>query len=81
MRTVADGNAAPARWAIDELLHSYVSWREECRAVSQAYQWWTAADRAERGAAYAVYSAALEREEHAARTYARHSERVRRTAT
>jgi len=54
MRTVADGNAAPARWAIDELLHSYVSWREECRAVSQAYQWWTAADRAERGAAYAV---------------------------
>jgi hypothetical protein len=78
MRTVADRDTAPDRWTIDELLERYVCSREECHAVRLAYQRWADSDRGERGLAYAAYVAALDREEHAARTYADHIERVRR---
>jgi hypothetical protein len=81
MRIVAERDPAPGRWAIDELLGSYISWREECHTVRLAYERWIASDRGERGLAYAAYLAALDREEHAARTYAHRVERVRRLST
>jgi hypothetical protein len=81
MRIVADRDTALGRWAIDELLGSYISWREECYAVRLAYERWIASDRGERGLAYAAYVAALDGEEHAARTYAHRVERVKRIAT
>jgi hypothetical protein len=81
MRTVAAWDTALGRRAVDGLLESYVSWREECQAVRLAYERWIASDRGERGLAYAAYLAVLDREEHAARTYARHVERVTRFST
>jgi hypothetical protein len=76
MRTLADRGGALGRWAVDELLEGYVSWREECQAVRLAYEQWVGSDRGERGLAYAGYVAALDREEHAARTYADRIERI-----
>jgi hypothetical protein len=81
MRPVADRATALGRWAIDELLGSYVSWREECLEVRLAYERCTASDRGERRLAYAAYRAALDREEHAALTYAHHVDQVKRLST
>jgi hypothetical protein len=82
MRPVADRrDTALGRRAIDELLEGYVSWREECQAVALAYGRLIASCRGERRLAYAAYFAALDREEHAAGTYAHHVERVRRIST
>ena len=81
MKTVADPDTALGRRAIDELLEGYVSWREECQAVALAYGRLIASGRSERQLVYAAYFAALDREEHAARTYAHHVERVRRIST
>jgi hypothetical protein len=78
MRTVADRDTAFGRWAVDELVEGYVSWREECQAVGLAYERWIACDRRERELSHAAYLAALDREERAARTYAHQVERVRR---
>jgi hypothetical protein len=77
MRTLVDIDTAHGRRAVDELLEHYVSWREECITVEHSYEGWTAADRGEGALAYAAYLAALDREEHAARSYAHHLERVR----
>lgn len=72
MGTVFDSDTAVGRWAVDELLEDYVSWREECHAVRLAYQRWIDSTRADGRLAYAGYVAALDREEHAARAYAHH---------
>jgi hypothetical protein len=80
MDTVTDSTTAFGRWALDEMLERYISWREECDAVRMAYQQWADSGRRERKLAYAGYLAALDREERAARTYAGHVERVRRIA-
>jgi hypothetical protein len=78
MRTLTNTDKAPGAWAVDALLERYVAWREECHAVWHAYQRWADSDRRERRLAHAGYVAALDREEHAARTYADQIERVRR---
>lgn len=75
MRTEFDSDTALARWAVDELLDSYLSWREECHAVRLAYQRWVDSTRAEDSLAYAGYVAALDREERAASTCANRVER------
>jgi hypothetical protein len=54
---------------VDELLDSYLSWREECAALELAYERWIRAAEADRALAFAVYSAQLDLEEHAARCY------------
>jgi hypothetical protein len=54
---------------IDALIDRYVDWREECETVETAYEQWTQSERPERGLAYAVYRAALDREEKAAAVY------------
>jgi hypothetical protein len=78
MRTVPDIETALGRWAIDELLERYISWREECDAVVVAYRRFADSRASERRLAYAGYLAALDHEEHAARLYADHIERVAR---
>jgi hypothetical protein len=78
METVTDTTTAFGRWAIDEMLERYISWREECCAVRIAYQRWADSGRSERGLAYAGYLAALDREERAAQTYAGLVQRISR---
>jgi len=66
---------------LDELLEGCVSGREECQAVALAYGRLIAPGCSERRLVYAAYFAARDREEHAARIYAHHVERVRRIFT
>jgi hypothetical protein len=54
---------------VDALIDVYVSWREECAAVTRAYADWTAAEPGDGTLAYGAYVAALDREEKAATTY------------
>lgn len=61
----ADNNQS----VVDELLESYLSWREECAALEVAYERWIRAAEADRACAFAAYSAQLDLEEHAARCY------------
>ncbi len=55
---------------VDEMIERYVNWREECAAVRASYQYWSSAEPAESRMAFAVYNAALDREECAAAVYA-----------
>jgi len=59
----------PTSTIIDAMMDRYVSWREECAAVEKAYRDWLSARREDRATAFATYSAALDREEHAAAAY------------
>ena len=78
LKAVAIRRTALRELAVDVLLEDYVSWREECAAVSSAYQRWAEAGRARRAQAYAEYATALDREELAAGVYARQLWLVRR---
>jgi hypothetical protein len=81
MSTVSNTNTAPVRWAVDVLLERYVAWREQSHVVWKAYQLWADSDPPDVRLAHAGYLAALDGEEHAARTYADQLERVRLIAT
>lgn len=61
---------------VDDLIAAYVTWRMECSAVRRSYDIWSTRDRRDRNAAFAVYVAALDREERAAATYRRLLERI-----
>jgi hypothetical protein len=80
MRTIGDLMRRDG-WAVDELLAAYITWREECQQVRSAYERTAVCHRDERGAAYAAYFAALDREEQAGHTYATRIGRISRTAT
>jgi hypothetical protein len=62
--------------SVDRLIELYCDWRTECSEVRAAYGRFTAAPTDERALAYAVYGAALDREESAADEYARQLIRV-----
>jgi hypothetical protein len=81
MRFVSDNNSTLVRHAIDASLECWASWREERDAVEFAYQRWTESSRVERRLAFAAYRATLDREEHAARSYAEQCERVGQIST
>jgi hypothetical protein len=66
--------------ATDSLLDGYVAWRETCADVDAAYERWTRSVPCDQSLAFAVYQAALEREEHASRVYEQRIERVQRWA-
>lgn len=68
--------APPSSILIDAVLDGYIAWREENAAVELAYRKWLGAERQERTLAFAAYSAALDREEHAAAEYQRLIERA-----
>jgi hypothetical protein len=62
---------------IDDLSDAYMEWRAESAAVEAAYGRWSIADSADAANAFAVYLAALDREELAAGEYALLYERGR----
>jgi len=70
----AEGGAA---LLTDAPLACYVSWREESESVRTAYGLWRAGEPRERANAFAVYHAALDREERAALTFRELVERMR----
>ena len=61
---------------VDEVIESYVCWREACAGVVFAYDTWQRARYGERKLHGAAHGAALDREQHAALIYARAIERV-----
>ncbi len=66
-------NAAAAslkEWpAATDLVIAYAEWRMSCTAVWAAYRRWSKAPKAEAEVAHAAYTAALDREDAAARAY------------
>jgi hypothetical protein len=62
----------------DEVIETYVSWREACAAVERTYADWGRSRRGERRNAHAVHVAALDREQCAAQTHREAVERVGR---
>lgn len=63
-------------WTMDEFVESYACWREESAAVRSAYDHWLSVEPRDRPLAFAAYTAALDREERAARDYGECAERV-----
>jgi hypothetical protein len=55
---------------VDTLIDAYVSWREACLHVSDAYASWASETDLDATAAFGRYTAALDREERAAEVYA-----------
>jgi hypothetical protein len=66
----------PGRF-VDRFLDTYVSWRERCLDVEACYVAWRDAECSDRGAAFAAYHAALDREQSAVRTHERSIARLR----
>jgi hypothetical protein len=56
---------------VDDLLESYVAWRESARAVADAYTQWSMASAAESAVRFAAYTATLDREQKTAGAYAK----------
>lgn len=54
---------------LDDFFETYVSWREECYSLTDAYERWVNSGRDDRNLAVAAYRAALDREEQAAHTH------------
>jgi hypothetical protein len=54
---------------IDEAFARYLDWLAESEAVSVAYRLWSGAPRTDGALPFAVYGAALDREERAATVY------------
>jgi hypothetical protein len=74
-RTAADSKDrsalhAPLSRLRDEIIDLYLDWRAEAAAVDDAYESWAGAPAGEEGRCFAAYTAALDREEAAARSYA-----------
>jgi hypothetical protein len=62
---------------VDEFLDTRIYWREACQDVQAAYERWEQSEAGQRGLAYVIYRAALDREDQAARVYSIWTERVR----
>jgi hypothetical protein len=71
---------ARRRAVVDAAVAAYAQWRVECAAVRSAYRTWTAASASAGSVAFEAYHAALDREERAARIYARVTRRAGRLA-
>jgi hypothetical protein len=76
---LAPGQAARERLA-DEVIETYVSWREACLAVERSYADWCRTPRYDRRLAHAVHVAALDREETAAEAHREAVEHVVRAS-
>src|SRR5438105_2911966 len=55
----------------DAAVAAYSEWRGECAAVRASYRQWAGARREEEPSAFIGYRSALDREEHAAKRYAK----------
>src|SRR3954452_14246481 len=69
--------SARRRARVDAAVAAYRQWQSECDAVRSAYRSWIAASAFAEPLAFAAYQSALDREEHAAKTYAGLIRRVR----
>jgi hypothetical protein len=65
---------------VDGLMEAYVSWREACLQVSDAYGSWASETGRSATSAFGLYIAALDHEERAAEVYAGLVRRVGRLA-
>ncbi|HET7046789.1 MAG TPA: hypothetical protein VFI54_00840 [Solirubrobacteraceae bacterium] len=63
-------NKLSQKRSVDRLMDAYVSWREACIRVSNAYGSWAGGAAAADESAFECYMAALEQEERAAQVYA-----------
>jgi hypothetical protein len=66
----------------DEIIDLYLDWREEATAVADAYALWADATAGDKAARFVAFTAAIDREEAAARSYAdalAKGERVKRS--
>ena len=63
------------RWPADPVI-AYAEWRMSCASVRATYRQWSDAPRTDAHLAYAAYTAALDREDAAARVYSRLSKRA-----
>jgi hypothetical protein len=63
---------------IDDLIEVYVDWREECAALTRAYDEWAAVAVADRDLAFAAYQAAVDREQQASAVYSDYLDKVQR---
>lgn len=63
-------NTLTQKRLVDRLMDAYVSWREACLRVGDAYGSWTNGPSAGATSAFGVYIAALDQEQRAAATYA-----------
>jgi hypothetical protein len=65
---------------LDRVLDAYVDWREECLALTGAYERWSsgADPDPDRHLAFAAYMAALDREQQACSVYENRCNRVAR---
>jgi hypothetical protein len=55
---------------INGMTHAYADWVAECISVQEAYESWSAAGKGDASFAFALYRAALDREEQASRCFA-----------
>ena len=60
----------------DEFFESYLRWREACEDVRCSYRRWEDSKPQQRGLGFALYRAALDREEHAASMHSNSAERL-----
>ena len=60
----------------DDYLERYICWREACADVRAAYDDWRHAERTDRDGSFFAYSAALDREECAAREFRELAQRL-----
>jgi hypothetical protein len=77
LRQDRDARSSRKNALIDEAMERYVEWREECAAVNDAYANWTKAPVEEPDLPFVAYSAALDREQSAAKVYGRALDRIR----
>ena len=70
IRIVTRSHAAGRDQLVDVAIDSYINWREQSRAVVEAYEMWAKAPGAQRPLAFFGYQAALDQEELATSNYA-----------
>jgi hypothetical protein len=69
MQTAKSLDAQVRPDVIDRLIELYCDWREECAVVHAAYERFSSAAADSRALAFAAYTAALDREAAASRSY------------
>ena len=69
-RIRVDTAAWPVPALVDQVLATYVEWRETTDAVADTYGRWSAAPTSEQALRFAAYIAALDQEQTAAAVYA-----------
>lgn len=74
--TAGDMSSGTHQLLVDDAVAAYLTWREHAGAVESAYRCWQSAESDEAEFAFAVYCAALDREERASAAYARSLERA-----